>query len=137
MRLTKHTDLGLQMLMYLALKPDELHSVADLSKKFGASRNHLVKVANRIVKLGYASSTRGRFGGIQLAIPAKKIRIEQVIEDLEQSLEVVDCTDCPYVIACRLKVALKGAMQNFIASMNDYTLADLVKENRKLIKLVG
>lgn len=137
MRLTKHTDLGLQMLMYLALKPEELHSVSVLSERFRVSRNHLVKVANRVVNLGYASSTRGRFGGMKLAIQANKIRIGQVIEDLEQNLEVVDCTDCPYFPACKLKVALKEAMQGFIDSMNEYTLADLIKEDQKLIKLVG
>ncbi len=134
MRLTKHTDLGLQILMYLALRPQDLHTIGDLSVKFDVSRHHLMKVANRVVNLGYADSTRGQFGGLQLAGPAKKIRTGKVIEDLEQTLGVVDC---PFEPACILNTALAGGVNSFIAKMNKYTLADLIENDKKLLKLVG
>jgi Rrf2 family nitric oxide-sensitive transcriptional repressor len=137
MRLTKHTDFGLQILMYLALKPDEIHTIADLSERFDLSRNHLMKISNKVVNLGYVTSFRGRAGGLQLAKPANRIRIGEVIEHLEQTLVAVDCNDCRYRSACKLKAALNSAMKDFITTMNTYTLADITSNEAKLLKLVG
>ncbi|HTF74853.1 MAG TPA: Rrf2 family transcriptional regulator, partial [Bradyrhizobium sp.] len=45
MRLTVYTDYALRLLMYLALKEDQLATIAEIAKSFAISRNHLMKVA--------------------------------------------------------------------------------------------
>lgn len=45
----------------------ELSSVAKVSALYDVSRNHMVKVVNQLVKLGYLQSQRGKNGGIRMA----------------------------------------------------------------------
>lgn len=75
MRLTSYTDFGLRALLYLATLPEgELSSVAKVSALYGVSRNHMVKVVNQLVKLGYLQSQRGRMAVFAwLAIPPPSI----------------------------------------------------------------
>lgn len=125
--------------MYLAMSPDELQTVADLSKRLSVSRNHLMKVVNNLANLGYVDAQRGRGGGLRLAKPKESIRIGAVVEDMEPSMDVVDCTageGCPYITACKLKHALRDASRAFVRSLDDVTLAELVSNEKQLLKLV-
>lgn len=129
MRLTSYTDFGLRALLYLATLPaTELSSVAKVSALYGVSRNHMVKVINQLVKLGYVQSQRGKHGGIWLAVPAQSINVGQVIRALESNLDGIDCDSpaCHIQPICQLKKALREAMAAFLAVMDGYTLADLL-----------
>ncbi len=140
MRLTKHTDYSLRLLMYLAIKPDELQTIKDLSGRFNVSRNHLMKIVNKLVILGYIDSVRGRNGGLRLAKPKDSIRVSAVVEDMEPTLELVDCEadgGCPYYPSCKLKLALQDASKAFLEFLDGVTLADLVVNDKQLVKLVG
>ena len=41
--------------------------MAKVSALYDVSRNHMVKVVNQLVKLGYLQSQRGKNGGIRMA----------------------------------------------------------------------
>lgn len=140
MKLTKHTDYGLRVLMYLALKPEETHTIPEISKRFDISRNHLMKVVNRLANEGYIVSRRGRGGGLQLAKPSKSIRIGDVVQSMEPSLQLADCSPeggCKFIPDCRLRVAFGEATQALIQTLDNYSLYDLVSEPKQLLKLVG
>ena len=92
MRLTSYTDFGLRALPYLATLPQgELSSVAKVSALYDVSRNHMVKVVNQLVKLGYLQSQRGKNGGIRMACAPETVNIGQVIRALEGNLDGIDC----------------------------------------------
>jgi Rrf2 family nitric oxide-sensitive transcriptional repressor len=58
---------------------------------------------------------------------------------LENNLDVIDCYTAPCKIlpACRLKGILAIATQAFMQTLNEYTLADLVSDNKsELIQLL-
>jgi Rrf2 family transcriptional regulator, nitric oxide-sensitive transcriptional repressor len=132
MKLTTYTDYGLRTLMYMAcLRPDTRSSVAEISSHYDISRNHMVKVVVQLVSLGYLHSVRGKNGGITLAKIPQEIRIGQVIRDLENNLDGVDCKSpgCKLVPVCRLTHALKTGMEAFLIAMDEFTLADLVSDN--------
>ncbi|ART80082.1 Rrf2 family transcriptional regulator [Oceanisphaera avium] len=136
MKLTTYTDFGLRTLMYLATLPEgELSSVAHVSKLYDVSRNHLVKVVNQLAREGYVRAIRGKNGGIRLAQAPQDINVGQVIRALENNLEGIDCGSpaCYLVKICRLKDALKEAMEAFIGVMEGYTLADLVSNREELM----
>ena len=40
MRLTVYTDYALRMLMYLALRQDQLATIAEIAESYDISRNH-------------------------------------------------------------------------------------------------
>ena len=120
------------------MKPDELQTIPDLSQRFNVSRNHLMKIVNRLAKLGYIDAQRGRGGGLRLAKPKESIRVGAIVSDMEPTLDVIDCGadgGCPYLPACKLKHALKDASRAFIRTLDDVTLADLVSNEKQLIKL--
>jgi len=140
MRLTSYTDFGLRALLYLATLPEgELSSVAKVSALYGVSRNHMVKVVNQLVKLGYLQSQRGKNGGIRMACSPATINIGQVIRALEGNLDGIDCGSpaCQIVSACLLKRALKEAMDAFLAVMDGYTLQDLLANRDELQRVFG
>ncbi|WP_417615941.1 Rrf2 family transcriptional regulator [Oceanisphaera sp.] len=136
MKLTTYTDFGLRTLMYLATLPEgELTSVAHVSEVYQISRNHLVKVVNQLAREGYIRAVRGKNGGICLARPQADINVGQVIRSLENNLNGIDCGSpaCYLVRVCRLKDALKLAMEAFLQVMDGYTLADLTDNRDELM----
>ena len=139
-RLSTYTDFGLRTLMYLASLPEgQLSTAAEVSSVYNVSLNHLVKVAGQLKKLGYLEAIRGKNGGIRLAVPPKDINVGQVIRQLENHLDGVDCssTNCQLVPACRLRHALALAMEDFLKVMGQYTLADLIANKGQLIPLMS
>ena len=78
MRLTLHTDLALRLLMLLAIEPDQLHTIEEAARRYGVSRNHLMKVTQTLAQAGFIESTRGRNGGLRLARPAASVSLGAV-----------------------------------------------------------
>lgn len=139
MRLTKHTDYALRVLMFLAMKPEQNHTIEALAERFSVSKNHLMKVAHQLTIHGYIVSQRGRGGGLKLGQHENAIRIGSVIADMEPSMNLVDCaagSGCPFMASCTLKRALRNASQTFVHEMNKYTLADLVGNESQMLKLI-
>ncbi|RYG36121.1 MAG: Rrf2 family transcriptional regulator [Burkholderiales bacterium] len=126
MRLTRYTDYALRVLIYLGARPDALCSIAEISRAYDISQNHLMKVVNDLVNAGYLASTRGRFGGIKLARPAGQINVGAVIRHTEDGFDLVDCGECIIAPACGLTGALRQALAAFLGVLDGYTLADLI-----------
>ena len=67
MRLTGYTDYTLRTLIYLALQPDRLATIADIAIAYDISANHLMKVVHQLSVAGDITTKRGRRGGLRLA----------------------------------------------------------------------
>jgi Rrf2 family nitric oxide-sensitive transcriptional repressor len=132
MRLTLHTDYALRLLMLLAIEPDALHTIEEAARRYDISRNHLMKVTQTLAQAGFIDSLRGRGGGLRLARPAVAIELGAVVRATEDNFALVECMDperntCVLSPACRLRGPIEEAMAAFIAVLDRYTLADLVK----------
>src|SRR6185369_5566244 len=66
MRLTLHSDYALRLMMLLAMEPDQRHTIEEVARRYGISRNHLMKVAQTLVQAGFIGGLRGRGGGLRL-----------------------------------------------------------------------
>ena len=141
MQLTQFTDYSLRVLLYLALKDDKA-TVREIAANFRVSQNHLVKVVHRLSLLGYIHSTKGKNGGLRLAISPEKIRIGEAVVKFEPSLDLVECFNaklntCPIRGVCALEKALKYAKIAFLKNLNAHTIADFLQtktvERRKRI----
>jgi len=142
MRLTVYSDYALRMLMYLALKKDELATIAEIADSYGISENHLMKVAHQLGVGGYVVTVRGRGGGLRLARPVEAIGLAEVVRYTEPDMAIVQCfkpVDAPCAIrpACVLRRALEKAREAFMAVLEDYTLGDLVQPRLRLAGLLG
>lgn len=128
MQLTRFTDFGLRVLMYLT-QPERIEPVtnAEIAAQFAIPNNHVVKVVNRLGKLGWVTTRRGRGGGISLGVVADQLRLGDVLRGLEESEQLIDCAKPPCALrgGCRLKQALDDGLASFYATMNRHTLADV------------
>lgn len=136
MQLSLHADYSCRVLIYLATKPDKC-SIEEIAASYAISKNHLVKVVHKLGQLGFIETTRGRGGGIQLARAPKLINIGDVIRKTELNLDVVECfnastNSCRIIAACGLKPWLALAIKAFLETLDRVTLADVVKDRKKL-----
>jgi Rrf2 family nitric oxide-sensitive transcriptional repressor len=131
MRLTRFSDIGLRALMYLAQASEQRTpaTVAEIAKQFDIPVNHLVKVVAQLARTGWILATRGRNGGLVLAVDAKSLRLGVVLRELEGDAELVDCEgqSCRLSANCHLRGALAAGLKAFYATMDQYTLADIVQ----------
>ncbi|ANO33858.1 transcriptional repressor NsrR [Vibrio breoganii] len=139
MQITSFTDYAIRTLIYLAaLKDDELTNITQVSEVFDISRNHMVKIVNKLGQTGFIETIRGKNGGIRLNKPASDINIGHVIRELEP-LKVINCSPefCHITPACRLKGYLHKAKEAFLAELDKCNLDDLVDDNSDLMILLS
>jgi Rrf2 family nitric oxide-sensitive transcriptional repressor len=140
MRLTLHTDYALRLLMLLAIEPDELHTIEEVARRYGISRNHLMKVVQTLGQEKLIESLRGRGGGLRLGRPAASINVGAVVRATEDSFALVECFDrarntCIAAPACGLRGPLEEALQAFLAVLDRYSLADLIRNPGSLRRM--
>lgn len=133
MHLTRHTDYGIRILIYLALLPkNEKVSIDTISTLYNISRNNVNKIVHQLGKAEILETQRGKGGGFFLKLSPESINIGNMIILLENSLEIVDCETqkCRILPACKFKSILNEAKNAFIDTLNKYTLADLMECSR-------
>jgi len=130
MRLTHFSDYALRLMMYAAARKDELITIEETAKLYGLSRAHLMKVANQLTRAGFLKATRGRGGGLSLAMKPDKIRLGDVVRSTEPDFALVECfangNQCLITPRCRLRGVLQEAIGAFMRTLDRYTLADLL-----------
>ncbi|MGF1693730.1 nitric oxide-sensing transcriptional repressor NsrR [Photobacterium kagoshimensis] len=134
MQLTSFTDFGLRALIYLATLPEgELASITKVTDVYSVSRNHMVKIINKLGQLGYVETVRGKNGGIRLGMAAKDIVVGDVVRAIEP-LQIVNCSEdfCHITPACRLKGILSTAREAFLHELDQHTLESLIDDNPPL-----
>jgi Rrf2 family nitric oxide-sensitive transcriptional repressor len=137
MRLTRYTDYALRVLLYLATHPDKICSISEISRGYGISQNHLMKVVHELGKAGYVASVRGRHGGIRLARPPAAINIGAVIRHSEDGFDLVNCDECVIAPVCGLTSVLSEAVRAFLNVVDSYTLADLTMKGGDMMRFLA
>ncbi len=136
MKLTQYSDLGMRLLMYLALRHDDTVTIQEVSIRFAVSKNHLVKISHQLTKSGLIESIRGRNGGVRLANSPENISVEESLLATEDNFDLVECfsenNHCVITDVCRLNKVLENAREAFFEVLRKVTLADLVKSRKAL-----
>lgn len=141
MHLTQFSDYALRVAMYLGCHPGALVSVDEISRAYGISRHHLVKVVQALTDLGVVEAQRGRGGGMRLAKDPSAINVGWLIRRTEPHFDLVECFDpetnrCPIAPACVLKDALRRAQQAFLKVLDEYSLDHFLKRRSDLVSLL-
>lgn len=141
MRLTSFTDYSLRVLMYLAADPDRRATIAEIATAFDISRNHLMKVVQFLGQQGLLTNVRGRSGGIELGRAPEAINIGAVVKAAEGDAVPAECFDrssntCGITKACRLRGVLQEAVEAFQAVLDQYSLADLLVNQKALARIL-
>ncbi|MDF1627505.1 MAG: Rrf2 family transcriptional regulator [Parvibaculaceae bacterium] len=140
MHVTRHTDYALRMLMLLAVEPDDLHTIEEISMRYNISKNHLMKVAQTLAHNDFIETFRGRSGGLRLRHSPQSINLGQVVRATEDGFDLVECFDkekntCSISGVCGLRGPLEEALAAFLAVLDKYSLDDLVTGSARARKM--
>ena len=141
MKLTTFSDYTLRVLMFLALSRERLATIPEIAAAYDISENHLMKVVHQLARSGVIESVRGKGGGVRLARAPEEIRLGVIVRASEGNAPIVECmsdeeASCRIAPACRLAAVLARAFEALYATLDDYTLADLVRSPRGLKALL-
>ncbi len=135
MRLTQWTDYTLRVLMYCAAAQDRPAAVTitEVADAYDISRSHLTKIVQQLGATGLLETSRGRGGGMRLRRAPSDINLGAVVRATETDFHLVECFDlatnhCRLTPHCGLRGILAQAMHAFMQVIDQYTLADLMKE---------
>lgn len=133
MRLTNMSDYSIRLLIYLSGHRDRLCTIAEIAQAYQISEPHLMKITHKLAKCGWIRTVRGKNGGMELAHEPDQIGIGALIRDMENDLALVECmsgnNNCSLTGSCGLKGIVTGALQAFMAHLDQYTLADVLPQN--------
>ena len=140
MQLTDFSDYSLRLVLYLAVHQDRLVQAQEVSRAYGVSRHHMIKVAQRLADGGIIESVRGRGGGLRLNRPPHEINVGALVRLTEPHLNFVECFDdrtntCPISTACGMKAVILNAQHAFLHVLDQHTVADFLARAPKLIRL--
>lgn len=142
MEVSMHADYGFRVMMYLALSDHKLVQISLISDAYGISEHHLVKVIQRLTKLGYVQAIRGRNGGVRLAMAPDKINLGRVFRQMEPSLRLLECFNlatntCPIVKFCSLSQVFGEALEAYLKVLDRKTLASILVKKQPLRKILN
>ena len=137
MKLTTFSDYTLRVLMYLATERERLATIPEIAAAYGISENHLMKVVHQLARAKVIESVRGKGGGVRLMRDPAEIRLGQIVRASEGTGAIVECLSsdpcaCKIVPACRLAAILVRAFESLYSTLDEYSLADLVKNPGQL-----
>ena len=144
MRITKHSDYALRVLLFLAVRRGERVSSQAVAETHGISLHHLHKVVRSLGRLGLLHLHRGVGGGLELARDPDEISVGAVMRALDDTDALISCfraetDDCVISPACGLKPALRRAQEAFYAALDPLTIGALARgrQGGRLRNLTG
>lgn len=144
MRLTDYTDYSLRVMLYLAVRGEGLATIQEISDAYGISKNHLMKVVQRLGELVWVDTVRGRNGGLRLFPHSTRLTVGEVVRATENDFALVGCfaegetaRACAIEPQCRLKGVLAAARAAFFAELDRHTLGEIAQPAPQLAVLLG
>ncbi len=115
--------------MVLISKSKNHVNVNSIASEMGASKNHLAKVLQQLVKHNFLKSVRGPSGGFILSKSPDKISILEIYEAIEGKIDVPECPldrqICPFN-KCLMNGLVTDVTMQFKRYFQEQTLEDFV-----------
>ncbi|MGI9484199.1 MAG: RrF2 family transcriptional regulator [Hyphomicrobiales bacterium] len=132
--MTKHTDYAVRLLLLLANRNPELVTIQEVARTYDISKNHLMKVAHRLVQENYVKSVRGRNGGLLLSRPPEQINIGELVRATEPTSVLIEGfqveTDGGVITPAGFNHVLGESLTAFMNVLDTYTLKDLMAQKK-------
>ncbi len=131
MRLTNTTEYAMRVMATMANEPDELFSVRALHEALRIPRKYLGSLMSQLAQAGLLVATRGKYGGYQLAKPAKKIPLLSVVDVCEGLSSYSRCmlglNQCKPKRPCALHHVMVAQRKTLIRLLKTTTIEDLAQ----------
>jgi Rrf2 family protein len=117
--ISEAASIAIHSMVLIARSGKDNMNVVKLSELTGASKNHIAKVMQRLVKHNFVKSTRGPAGGFVLSVPPSKLSLLSIYEAVEGKMEVAECPFdnkiCPFH-----KCLMNGIVHKLTDEIRDY-----------------
>ncbi len=128
--ISEAASIAIHVMVVIARSGNTNMNVNRLSDLTGASKNHIAKVMQRLVRLNFVKSTRGPAGGFVLNMPASEISLLSIYESVEGPMEMPDCPFdnkiCPFHTCL-----MNGIVHKLTDEIHDYF------KDQKLSNMLG
>lgn len=126
-QISEAATIGIHSLVLIANSDNNFMNVNVIADKTGASRNHIAKVMQILVKAGFLSSVRGPAGGFSLSKDPGEITMLEVYEAIEGKIIIKDCPfDQP--ICAFNKCLMGGIIHKVSAELVNYLKSHTLKD---------
>lgn len=134
MKISTRGRYGLRILIDIALydlasKP---RMVREIAENQGISEKYISHLIINLRKAGFIKSIRGAGGGYRLAKSPQQIKLLDIIEVMEGTINLVNCTEknqiCQRSVLCPAKDIWLQISQEFRTVLAKYTLQDFLNQ---------
>lgn len=124
--ISEAASIAIHVMVLIARSENNNMNVNRLSEITGASKNHIAKVMQRLVKYNFVKSTRGPTGGFILNKPADEITLLQIYEAIEGEIAMSECPFdkgiCPFD-KCLMNGIIHRMTDEFVTYFKDQKLS--------------
>ena len=132
--LSRKSDYALLILSYL-YREQSGGSAREIASRFGLSRGFVANILKVLCNKGFVTSQRGVNGGYLVHRPAEEIRLTDLMDSLDDSFQLTQCTHgpqkkedvCAVLEICPLRGALAEVHHRIRKVLENVTLADLFR----------
>ncbi len=127
-QMSEAASIGIHSLVLIANSENTFMNVNVIAEKTGASKNHIAKVMQTLVKSGFVSSVRGPAGGFSLSMEPSEITLLDIYEAIEGKIIIKTCpfdkAICPFD-KCLMGGIFHKVTEELIVYLKANTLQDL------------
>jgi Rrf2 family iron-sulfur cluster assembly transcriptional regulator len=139
MRLSTKAQYAVRAMVNLNLHADSSPiTLRDISSREDISLTYLEQLFVKLRRRGIVDSVRGPGGGYVLGRPAAEIRVDQIIDSVEETLVPVSCMEddgtCGCTDQCVTHNVWQGLGEKIRHFLSSITLEDLTREAREKTK---
>jgi Rrf2 family protein len=133
--LNQTAEYALRAVVSIAEQPDGRPiGAGKLAASLGIPQNYLSKTLHQLARAGVLESSRGKFGGFQLARPAARIFLLDIVTQFDELVGQQSClmgrTVCSDHSPCAAHSRWKGVGDKMAGFFRETTVADLMKVKR-------
>jgi Rrf2 family protein len=128
--ISEAASIAIHAMVLIAQSRKDNINVGKLAELTGASKNHIAKVMQLLVRNDFVRSTRGPAGGFVLSKPASKITLLNIYEAVEGKMDIPECPFdnkiCPFH-KCLMNGIIHKMTDEIRAYFKALKLSDLIK----------
>lgn len=130
--LSQTAEYALRAVLYLAERADDgTVRVGEMAQALRIPHNYLSKILHRLARAGVLASTRGKAGGFQLAVPADRLRLYEIVAPFDRIDERRRCLlgrpQCSDSTACAAHSRWKQVADTVASFFRETSVADLLR----------
>lgn len=141
LRMSKLADYGTVIMTFMARRPAEVHSAADLASRIGVAPSTASKVLKMLAREGLLVGSRGTKGGYRLGRSATEISLAQVLRAMDGPIGLTECTTlsglCSQESGCSVRSNWQRINGIVLQALQDVSLEQMTRPIASPIDVSG